>query len=57
MRPGRHALALDLLEEFRAVFGDRLALTLINRGRLRQRTSTTILGAVSCSMTREGKSC
>ncbi|WP_419642912.1 type I-C CRISPR-associated endonuclease Cas1c, partial [Thiolapillus sp.] len=34
VRPGRHALALDLLEEFRAVFGDRLALTLINRGQI-----------------------
>lgn len=34
VRPGRHALALDLLEEFRAVLGDRLALTLINRGQL-----------------------
>lgn len=35
VRPGRPALALDLLEEFRAVLGDRLALTLINRGQLR----------------------
>lgn len=34
VRPGRPALALDLLEEFRAVLGDRLALTLINRGQL-----------------------
>lgn len=34
VRPGRHALALDILEEFRAVFGDRLAFTLINRGQL-----------------------
>ncbi|MEE9319523.1 MAG: type I-C CRISPR-associated endonuclease Cas1c [Granulosicoccus sp.] len=34
VRPGRHALALDLLEEFRSVLGDRLALTLINRGQL-----------------------
>ncbi|HID05929.1 MAG TPA: type I-C CRISPR-associated endonuclease Cas1 [Armatimonadetes bacterium] len=34
VRPGRHALALDLLEEFRAILGDRLALTLINRGQL-----------------------
>jgi len=34
VRPGRHALALDLLEEFRAVLGDRLALTLINRGQI-----------------------
>ncbi|MEZ5454047.1 MAG: type I-C CRISPR-associated endonuclease Cas1c [Thiothrix sp.] len=35
VRPGRPALALDLLEEFRAVLGDRLALTLINRGQVR----------------------
>lgn len=34
VRPGRPALALDLLEEFRSVLGDRLALTLINRGQL-----------------------
>ena len=34
VRPGRHALALDILEEFRAVLGDRLALTLINRGQI-----------------------
>lgn len=31
LRPGRPALALDLLEEFRAVVADRLALRLINR--------------------------
>ena len=31
LRPGRPALALDLVEEFRAVVLDRLALTLINR--------------------------
>ena len=34
VRPGRPALALDLQEEYRAVFGDRLALTLINRGQI-----------------------
>jgi CRISPR-associated protein Cas1 len=34
LRPGRAALALDLQEEFRSVFADRLALTLINRGQL-----------------------
>ncbi len=34
VRPGRPALALDLLEEYRAVFGDRLAFTLINRGQI-----------------------
>ena len=33
-RPGRPSLALDLVEEFRAWFADRLALTLINRGQL-----------------------
>ncbi|EGF31788.1 CRISPR-associated protein Cas1 [Oxalobacteraceae bacterium IMCC9480] len=35
VRPGRAALALDLMEEFRALVADRLALTLINRGQLR----------------------
>lgn len=35
LRPGRAALALDLMEEFR-VFADRLALTLINRAQLRE---------------------
>lgn len=34
VRPGRPALALDLMEEFRPVIADRLALTLINRGQL-----------------------
>jgi CRISPR-associated protein Cas1 len=33
LRPGRAALALDLMEEFRP-FADRLALTLINRGQI-----------------------
>jgi CRISPR-associated protein Cas1 len=33
LRPGRAALALDLMEEFRS-FADRLALTLINRGQI-----------------------
>jgi CRISPR-associated protein Cas1 len=31
LRPGRPALALDLVEELRAVLADRLALTLVNR--------------------------
>jgi len=31
LRPGRPALALDLMEEFRASIADRLALTLINK--------------------------
>ena len=33
VRPGRAALALDLMEEFRP-FADRLALTMVNRGQL-----------------------
>jgi CRISPR-associated protein Cas1 len=31
LRPGRPALALDLMEEFRPILADRLALTLVNR--------------------------
>jgi CRISPR-associated protein Cas1 len=31
VRPGRAALALDLMEEFRTILADRLALTLVNR--------------------------
>lgn len=34
VRPGRPTLALDLMEELRAPFADRLALTLINRRQL-----------------------
>lgn len=34
LRPGRPALALDLMEELRAPFADRLALALINRRQL-----------------------
>ncbi len=35
-RPGRMSLALDLMEEFRPMFGDRLALSLINLGQVRK---------------------
>jgi CRISPR-associated protein Cas1 len=31
LRPGRPSLALDLMEEFRAILADRVALTLVNR--------------------------
>ncbi|RIH86873.1 type I-C CRISPR-associated endonuclease Cas1c [Calidithermus roseus] len=37
LRPGRNALALDLLEEFRAWWGDRLVLALLNRKQLTSR--------------------
>lgn len=35
LRPGRPALALDMMEELRPVMADRLAITLINRRQLR----------------------
>ncbi|MEX2238909.1 MAG: type I-C CRISPR-associated endonuclease Cas1c [Dehalococcoidia bacterium] len=35
LRPGRPALALDMMEELRAVFADRLALRLVNRRQLK----------------------
>lgn len=37
LRPGRAALALDLMEEFRSLVADRAALTLINRGQIEPR--------------------
>lgn len=36
-RPGRPGLVLDILEEFRAVVADRLALSLINLGQVKSR--------------------
>lgn len=35
VRPGKPALALDLMEELRPLIADRLAVTLLNRGELR----------------------
>jgi CRISPR-associated protein Cas1 len=35
LRPGRPALALDLMEELRPILADRLALNLVNRAQLR----------------------
>ena len=37
VRPGRAALALDLMEEFRSVLADRLVLTLINRAQINEK--------------------
>jgi len=37
VRPGRAALALDLMEEFRSPLADRLALTLINRRQIAEK--------------------
>lgn len=47
-RPGRPSLALDLVEEFRAWFADRLVLSLVNRGQLRANDfETASTGAVT----------
>ncbi len=47
-RPGRPALALDMMEELRAPLADRLALSLINRGQIRPSGFvTTESGAVN----------
>ena len=43
-RPGRPSLALDLVEEFRAWFADRLVLTLINRRQLAPSDFITLEG-------------
>lgn len=40
-RPGRPSLALDLMEEFRAPFADRAALTLLNRQQIRAKDFET----------------
>lgn len=40
-RPGRPSLALDLMEEFRPIFADRAALTLINRQQIKERDFET----------------
>lgn len=45
VRPGRAALALDLMEELRAWVADRLALTLINRGQIRPPISSNARAA------------
>ncbi|MFM9816939.1 UNVERIFIED_CONTAM: type I-C CRISPR-associated endonuclease Cas1c [Spiribacter pallidus] len=46
-RPGRPSLALDMLEEFRAAWADRLVLTLINRQQIQLKDfETDSTGAV-----------
>ncbi len=54
LRPGRPALALDLMEEFRPVFADRLALTLINRGQLGAKDFEALPGG-AVRMTEDGR--
>ena len=42
LRPGRPALALDVMEELRPVLADRLAITLLNRRQLQARDFQTL---------------
>ncbi len=54
LRPGRPALALDLMEEFRPVLADRLAITLVNRKQLKAEHFETTLGN-AVHMTEDGR--
>lgn len=54
LRPGRPALALDLMEELRALVADRLAVTLINRRQIRP-SSFEVLEGGSVRLTDEGR--
>ena len=54
VRPGRPSLALDLMEELRAVLADRLALTLINRRQLTSRHFSESAGG-GVSLNDEGR--
>ncbi len=49
LRPGRPALALDLMEELRAPLCDRLALSLFNKGQLRKKDFSSELGEYALS--------
>jgi CRISPR-associated protein Cas1 len=44
LRPGKPALALDLMEEFRPVLADRFVLTLLNRRQIRSEHFETLSG-------------
>lgn len=57
LRPGRPALALDLMEEFRPVLADRLALTLVNRRQIAASGFRELPGAPSTWMTTLGRQC
>lgn len=56
-RPGRPSLALDLVEEFRPAFADRLALSLINRRQVPHVTSRIWTTARYCSRTMRARPC
>lgn len=54
LRPGRISLALDIMEELRAYLGDRLVLSLINRGQIRP-NDFILQGSEGVSMTEKGR--
>jgi CRISPR-associated protein Cas1 len=54
VRPGKPALALDLMEELRPLLVDRLVLTLLNRGQILDRHTETLPGG-AVQLTDEGR--
>lgn len=52
-RYGRPALALDLMEEFRPLIADSVAISLLNRGELQP--SDFIFSASGCFLNQEGR--
>lgn len=54
LRPGKPALALDLMEEFRPVLADRFALTLLNRRQLRPTHFENVTGG-AVRLTEDGR--
>ncbi|GAB2872942.1 type I-C CRISPR-associated endonuclease Cas1c [Streptomyces mayteni] len=54
LRPGKPALALDLMEEFRAPLADRFVLTQLNRRQLRSDHFETLDGG-SVNLTEDGR--
>ncbi|RCG31429.1 type I-C CRISPR-associated endonuclease Cas1 [Sphaerisporangium album] len=54
LRPGKPALALDLMEEFRPIYADRLALNLLNRKQVRAEHFETLPGG-AVQLTEDGR--
>ena len=54
IRPGKPALALDLMEEFRPILADRLALNLLNRRQLQAPHFETLPGG-AVQLTDDGR--
>lgn len=54
VRPGKPALALDMMEELRPLLVDRLVITLVNRGQLAPKHTQTLPGG-AVQLTDEGR--